>query len=144
VTGRPRTERGQITVLVVVFALCLLLAVAAVTDLSAGYLRQRAATSLAEGAALAAANGAAQAAVYADPDAEYVGFDAAAASAAVDRYLRQVGADRDFPGIRAEVRVEGDAVVVALAVPFELPFPVPGGPSRTTIATTASAAMPIY
>lgn len=139
-----RGEHGQVTILMIVFTLCVLLAVAAVTDLSAGYLRHRSATSMAEGAALAAANGAAQAAVYADPDADFVGFDEAAARSAVGEYLRQVGATDDFPGLRADVHVEADEVVVTLQVPFELPFPIPGGPGGTTITTTASARMPIY
>ena len=47
-----RDQRGQVTVMLVIFAVCLLLAISAVIDISAGYLRRQAVTNLADGARL--------------------------------------------------------------------------------------------
>jgi hypothetical protein len=139
-----KEEAGQLTVLIVVFALCLLMAVAAVTDISASYLRRQSIASLADGAALSATDGAAAAAVYGDPHASYVALDEAAARAAVDRYLRDVDAYHDFPGLRADVDVVDDTLSVRLQTPYRLPFPVPGATEETTIEATGSATLPIY
>lgn len=136
-------QEGQITAMLVIFALCLLLAISAVTDLSASYLRRQAATSLADGAALAATDGAAAAAVYGDDDA-FVQLDPAAADAAVESYLGATGAYGDFPGLQVEVAVQGHAVQVSLSMPYQLPISVPGAYSTTTIHASASAEMPIY
>ena len=81
---RRRSEAGQLTVLICVFALCLLLVIAAVTDLSASHLRKRAVTSLADGAALSASDAAAAGSVYGGADDEYVALAEPAARAAVE------------------------------------------------------------
>lgn len=137
-------EAGQITVMVVLFAVCVLLAVIAVTDISASYLRRQAATSLADGAALAATEGAVAASVYGSGDQGYVAIDQAAAEAAVDRYLSDTGSYAAYPGLHAEVAVVGDTVRVTLTMPFELPVSMPGVRDTTTIHATGSAALPIY
>lgn len=137
-------EAGQLTVLIVVFALCLLLAVAAITDVSAAYLRRQSVASLADGAALSATDGAAAAAVYGNPDAANVTLDEPAARAAVERYLQEVGAYDEFPGLRAQVAVTDDVLSVRLRFGYRLPFPVPGLRTQTTIEATGSATMPIY
>lgn len=141
--NRLHRQEGQITAMLVIFALCLLLAISAVTDLSASYLRRQAATSLADGAALAATDGAASAAVYGDDDA-FVQLDTTAAEAAVETYLDVTGAYRDFPGLHIEVVVAGHVVNVNLSMPYRLPIAVPGAQSTTTIHASASAEMPIY
>lgn len=139
-----RTEHGQLTLLIVAFALCLLLAVAAVTDISAAYLRRQSMTSLADGAALSATDGAAEAAIYGDPDAAFVTLDEVAARAAVDRYLRDVDAYRNFPGLTARVEVVDNVLSVRLQSVYQVPFPIPGARSDATIEATGSATMPIY
>jgi len=141
---RTRDETGQLTVLIVVFALCLLMAIAGVTDISASFLRRQSMASLADGAALSATDGAAAAAVYGDPDASVVTLDEPAARVAVDLYLREVDAYRDFPGLRAQVSVIDNVLQVRLQHQYELPFPLPGAKSSTTIEATGSATMPIY
>lgn len=143
-TGTERNEQGQITAMLVLFTVCLLLAIIAVTDVSAAYLRRQAATSLADGAALAASNGAAAAGVYDDANDEFVTIGQAAAQAAVDSYLANTGAYAKYPGLRVVVEVQGHTVTVSLSMPFELPVPVPGVARTTTIEAQGSSVMPIY
>jgi hypothetical protein len=139
---RGRTEAGQITAMLVIFSICLLMAIVAVTDVSASYLRRQSATSLADGAALAATQAAAAGGIYTDAD-DFVAIDEPAAEAAVDRYLREVGAYDAYPGLDASVDVERHVVSVALAMPYRLPVPVPGVERITTIHARASAELPI-
>jgi len=140
---RARADHGQVTAMLVLFAVCVLLAVIAVTDISASYLRRQATTSLADGAALAATEAAAASSVYSSPDDRYVAIDPAAAQAAVDTYLRDTGAYAAYPGLRASVVVDGFTVRVALTMPYELPVRVPGVRAATTVHATGSAVLPI-
>jgi hypothetical protein len=141
---RGASERGQVTAMLVIFALILLLAIAAVTDASAAYLRRQGVTNLADGAALAATDAAAAAGVYADPGADYVTISPEAARGAVEEYLRATGAYDDHPGLTADVTVEGYVVRVALTVPFDLPVPVPGVDETVEVHGTGSSVLRIY
>lgn len=141
---RRRSEHGQLTVLICVFALCLLLVIAAVTDLSASHLRKRAVTSLADGAALSASDAAAAGSVYGGVDDEYVALAEPAARAAVESYLAEVGAYRDYPGLVVDVQVVDVTLIVQLQMPYRLPFPIPGADRSTTIEATGSATLPIF
>jgi hypothetical protein len=143
-TARRRGEAGQITAMLVIFSICLLIAVAAVTDISASYLRRQAATSLADGAALAATDAAAAGGVYTGEDIEFVTIDEASAAAAVDEYLRNVGAYDDYPGLRVDVAVVGHTVEVTMTMPDDLPVTMPGVDATTTIHSRAAAQLPIY
>ncbi len=142
--SRCRGEAGQITAMLVIFSICLLIAVAAVTDISASYLRRQDATSLADGAALAATDAAAAGGVYAGEDVEFVTLDESAAASAVDAYLREVGAYDDYPGLRVDVVVVGHTVEVTMTMPYDLPVTMPGVDATTTIHSRAAAQLPIY
>lgn len=137
-------ENGQITAMLIVFSICLLTAVIAVTDISASYLRRQAASSLADGAVLAASDAAAEAGIYGSADDEFVTVDESAAAAAVSDYLTRARAFSDYPGLDVDVAVNGHTVTVRLAMPYELPIFMPGVPDSTTIHGTASAVLPIY
>jgi Flp pilus assembly protein TadG len=138
-----RDERGQITAMLVIFSVCLLLAIVAVTDLSASYLRRQAVTSLADGAALAASNGAA-AGIYGRSSDDFVVIGQPAAAAAVDSYLRDTGAYAKYPGLQVEVAAQGHTVTVYLSMPYRLPVPVPGVASTTTLHSSGASELPIY
>ncbi len=140
---RRKDERGQITAMLIIFAVCLLLAISAVTNIAGSYLRRQAATSLADGAALSASDAAAAGGVYGPPGA-YVVIDQAAAASAVEAYLRQTGAHGTYPGLRAEIVVDDNTVVVYLSMPYALPVTLPGVQNSTTIHASGSAVMPIY
>jgi hypothetical protein len=145
---RPARRRGGddgvITAMLVILALCLLLTIVAVTDLSAAYLRRQAASSLADGAALAATRGVTIGSVYRDPDAQFLPIDQRAAAAAVRVYFRRTGAYRDYPGLSSQVRVVGHRVVVTLVMPYRLPIPVPGVRPVTLVHASGAAELPIY
>ncbi len=141
-TRRPaRGERGAVTVLIVGFAVLLLMAVAAVVDVSAAFLRRQSLDSLADGAALRGADlGAQGSEVYAGGlDDRPLVLTADAARAGVRGYLRDVGAYRDYPGLTYTVRVQDDRVLVHLASSVDLPLSVPGGPDSARVSATGSA-----
>lgn len=142
--AQRRTESGQITAMLVLLSICLLLVIIAVTDISAGYLRRQSAVSLADAAALAATEAAAASGIYADQDPGFVTIDQADATAAVDSYLREVGAYNEFPGLALDVRVVDHRVEVALVMPYRLPVRMPGVAATTTIHALGAAELPIY
>lgn len=142
--GRLRDQHGQITAMLVIFSVCLLLAIIAVTDVSASYLRRQSATSLADGAALAASDGAAAAGIYGGTSDRFVVISQPAAEAAVDNYLRETGAYAAYPGLQVEVASSGHTVSVYLAMPYRLPVPVPGVAPTTTIHASGASELPIY
>ena len=139
-----RHQSGVITGMLVIFSICLLLTVIAVTDLSAAYLRRQAAMSLADGASLAATQAAAAGSVYTHPHGGYVAIDQRAAAAAVRAYLARTGAYGEYPGLRATVQVAGHQVLVHLTMPYHLPIPVPGVRRVTLVHATSAAELPIY
>lgn len=134
----------MITGMLVLLSLCLLIAIIAVTDLSAAYLRRENAVSLADGASLAATQAAAAGSIYRNPGASFVPIDRSAAAAAVSAYLLSIGAYRDYPGLRYVVTVVGHRVVVSLTMPYPLPIPLPGVEGSALIHATGSAELPIY
>lgn len=146
---RPRTEqgirdeRGQVTLLIVGFAVFLAMAVAVVVDATAAYLQRSGLSTLADGAALHGADlGATGADVYEGGVPEgRLEVTAAQASAAVRDYLTQVGAYRRYPGLRHTIAVDPseDRVTVRLSAPLELPLTFPGSPDRPTVSASGSA-----
>lgn len=142
--GRRRDQAGQITAMLIIFCMCLLLVVVAVTDLSAGYLRRQSAGSLADGAALAATSAAAAGSIYGGQHDRYVPIDPVAARAAVRTYFTRTRAFVHYPGLRYGVTVTGHVVTVWLSMPFTLPVPVPGVRRTTTVHGVSSAELPIY
>lgn len=141
---RSSGQAGQITAMLVMFMLCLLLTVIAITDLSAAYLRRENAISLADGASLAATQAAAAGSIYHSGDAGYVPINQPAAAKAVRSYLAATGAYADYPGLTSRVYVVGHRVVVALTMPYRLPIPVPGVRQTTLVHASAAAELPIY
>jgi|tagenome__1003787_1003787.scaffolds.fasta_scaffold20197393_2 hypothetical protein len=142
---RPRREAGTVTPLLLAFAVCLGLLIAAVTDVSAAYLRRQAAASVADGAALSASDAAAAASVYAGESRRFVPIDEEAARHAVLAYLDDSGAAHRYPGLRTDVQVlDGRTIVVDLAMPYDLPISIPGSRDSVVIRVESSAEVPVY
>lgn len=139
---RSRDDSGQVTLLVIGFALVIAMVIAVVVDASAAYLHRSGLDTLADGAALSGADGGATGEdVYTGgvPSQE-LAVTRAQADAAVRAYLRSVGAYAEFPGLTAEVTVTGgDTVRVRLSAPLELPLTFPGSPAGSTVSATGSA-----
>lgn len=134
-----RDQAGQVTVLIVGFAVVLLLMVAVVVDASAAYLRRQGLDSLADGAALAAADGVQGRQVYEGGLGERALIDPTVARAYVDDYLRAVGAARRYPGLGYRVDATTDRVVVQVSAPLDLPLTPPGWERRPVISATAAS-----
>lgn len=140
-TGRD--ERGQVTLLIVGFAVLLAMGVALVVDTSAAYLQRQGLDTLADGAALRGADlGATGREVYEGglPD-ERLRLTAARVRPAVAAYLREVGAYTTYPGLAYDVHVDAAAstVTVSLRAPIDLPLSIPGSPQRATVGAVGSA-----
>lgn len=140
-----RDDTGQTTLLIVGLAVVLLMAIAAVVDVTAAYLQRQALLTIADGAALAGAD-----AGSADEEGLYgagLGGDhrleqqRAVAQAAVADFLRVSGAHGEYPGLTFGVRIDRarDAVVVTLRAPLDLPLTVPGTPRRASISASGAA-----
>ncbi|GAA3652967.1 hypothetical protein GCM10022237_11070 [Nocardioides ginsengisoli] len=139
-----RADRGSATPLVLAFAAIVLVLVAVVVDASAAYLARERLDALADGAALQGAD------LGAQGSAAYVGglthgplpVSRAEAERAVRAYLRDTGALRAHPGLRARVEVRGERVVVVLTAPLALPLHLPGTSATTVRAVGAAVVDP--
>lgn len=142
-SDRSRDERGQVTVLIVGFAVVLAMAIAVVIDASAAYLQRQGLDTLADGAALRGADlGATGEDVYVGGVGEDpLALTEAQARAAVRGYLTDVGAFRKYPGLSYDIDVDAgdETVVVRLEAPLDLPLTIPGSPDRTVVGATGSA-----
>ncbi|MDP9820358.1 pilus assembly protein TadG-related protein [Nocardioides massiliensis] len=126
-----RDDAGSVAVLVIGFFIVALTLVAVVVDASAAYLERQRLTALADSAAIAAADGVQGEQVYERglprPGRDSrVDIDPHAARSYVAAHLTATDAWREHPGLSWTVRSDGDAVVVELRAPFELPLGVPG------------------
>jgi uncharacterized membrane protein len=138
---RAECERGQITLLVIGFAVILVALVAVVVDASQVVLLRRTLSSLADGAALTAAQSLSEPSLYAGQATASLPLDRAAAHAAVVGYLQGSGLDVTL----LRVEVVGDRVTVAVASRADLPLvgSVTSAFQGTTVVATASARSPI-
>lgn len=119
-----RDEAGQVTVLIVGFAVVLMLAVGVSVDASAAYLQRQGLDSLADGAALAGAQEVRGSAVYREGLGERAPLDTDRIRGVVARYLRGVGAYGEYPGLRWSLEFREKAVVVRVTAPLDLPIRV--------------------
>ncbi len=140
-----RDESGQTTLLIVGFAVVLLMAIAAVVDVTTAYLQRQALITVADGGALAGADAgsANEQVLYGQGigNATRLEQQRAAARTAVADFLRATGAYGEHPGLTFGVRVDParDSVVVTVRAPLDLPLTVPGSPDRTAISASGSA-----
>lgn len=133
-------EGGQVTVLIIGFALVLLLAIGVTVDASAAYLERESLATLADGAALAAADQAQGTPAYDGGLRATAPLDVRTARASVAEHLGVTGATRDHPGLAAVVDVVGDRVVVRLRAPLDLPLTMQGL-TATTVSASGSATL---
>ncbi|GAA1964722.1 hypothetical protein GCM10009798_26180 [Nocardioides panacihumi] len=142
---RRWTDRGSTIPLIVGFVAVLLVAVAVVVDATAAFLERQSLDTLADGAALQGADlGAQGLEVYAGGlGGRRLTVSEQAARAAVAGYLTDTGAYRRYPGLRFEVTVGADRVVVRLRAPADLPLHVPGSPDRPVVGASGSAVVTV-
>lgn len=138
--SRVRDEAGQVTVLIIGFALVLLMAVGVTIDASAAYLQRESLATLADGAALAAADQAQGTPAYDGGLGRTAPLDVRTARASVAEHLSVTGAVRDHPGLVVVVDVVGDRVVVRLRAPLDLPLTVQGL-TTTSVSASGSATL---
>jgi hypothetical protein len=139
---RRRDDTGQVTLLAIGFALVIAMAVAVVVDASAAYLQRSGLDTLADGAALHGADlGATGTDVYTGGvPGQRLALTEGEAQRAVEAYLHSIDAYASYPGLRAAVSVSGgDAVVVRLSAPLDLPLTFPGSPAGGSVSATGSA-----
>ncbi len=138
----PKDDSGQTTVLIIGFAIVLLLMTGVVVDSSAAYLQRQRLDTLADGAALAAADQARGEAIYNGGVDDHVPISPQTARAAVLAHLQRVDAWSAHPGLQVETHIDGDAVVVQLEAPLELPFTV-GDIGDAMVGATGAAEVPV-
>ncbi|WP_457205198.1 pilus assembly protein TadG-related protein [Nocardioides sp. P5_C9_2] len=138
-----REERGSAIPLIVGLAGVLVLAIAVVVNASSAFMQRQSLDTLADGAALYGAD-IGSAGVYAEGlPADRLLQEERAVRAAVQDYLRRVGAYDTYEGIVVLARVDAAAraVTVTLSAPLDLPLTVPGTPGRPTVSASGRAAV---
>lgn len=138
-------ESGQVTVLIIGFALVLLMAIALVVDSSAAYLQRQGLDTLADGAALHGADLGSVGAYQEGIPQERLLQTKAGVHQVVGEYLHAAGAYQRYPGLKHQVYVDPVARVVRVTVraPLELPLRIPGGTKSTMITATGTAAVTV-
>ena len=134
-----RDQRGQMSVMIVGFALVIMLAIAAITDASAAYLQHSGLDTVADGAALAGAEALNEELVYQQGLGETPDLDPDLARQRVRDYLSDTGAYARFPGLRWDPEISDNQVVVHVSAPLDLPLNVPGVQGTAVIESTGSA-----
>ena len=132
-------EDGQTALLLVGLAVVLMVLVGVTVDASAAYLRRAGLDKLADGAALAAADGIQGEQVYDGGLGEVALVDPEVARDYVAQYLAQVGATREYAGLRVDVDARTDRIVVRVSAPLDLPFTPPGWTGTPRISATAAS-----
>ncbi len=138
-------ERGSAIPLIVGLAGVLVLAIAVVVNASAAFMQRQSLDTLADGAALHGAD-IGSAGVYAEGlPADRLLQEERAVRAAVQDYLRRVGAYDSYGDIVVVARVDAAAraVTVTLSAPVDLPLTVPGTPVRPMVSASGRAAVTI-
>lgn len=141
-----RDECGSTIPLLLGLATVLLMGVAVVINASSAYLQRQSLDTLADGAALRSADLGA-AGVYADAglDQERLLQEPGAVKKVVVAYLVSVGADRTYPGLEVDARVNtlDRSVTVTLSAPVDLPLHLPGSPMTPVVAASSTAAVTV-
>ena len=137
--GEVRNQRGQMSVMIVGFALVIMLAIAAVTDASAAYLQHSGLATVADGAALAGAEALNEELVYQHGLGQTPDLVPDLARQRVRDYLRDTGAHERFPGLRWDPHISDNQVLVHVSAPLDLPLNVPGVAGTALIVSTGSA-----
>lgn len=142
---RRRDERGSTIPLIVGLAAVLLMGIALVINASAAYLQRQSLDTLADGAALRGADLGA-AGVYGEGlSVQRLLQEKGAVEKVVVAYLQSVGADKTYPGLEVDARVNfvDRSVTVTLSAPVDLPMHIPGSPSRPVVGASSTAAVTI-
>jgi hypothetical protein len=143
---RRRDEQGSTMPLIVGLASVLLLGIALVINASSAYLQRQSLDTLADGAALRGADLGA-AGVYGEGGLTQARLlqEKGAVEKVVTAYLKSVGADRTYPGLRvsARVNVADRSVTVTLQAPVTLPLHIPGSPAEPVVGASSTAAVTV-
>lgn len=137
IDARRGGEGGQISLLIIGFAVILLALVAVVVDASQAVLLRRTLASVADGAALAAAQSVAERPLYSGRANTSLPLDPAAARAAAVDYVASVGGDARL--LEVAVRADTVTVVVAAQADLALVGQVTQAFDGATVTATASA-----
>ena len=141
-----RDERGSTIPLIVGLAAVLLMGIALVINASSAYLQRQSLDTLADGAALRGADLGA-AGVYGEGGLTQARLlqEKGAVERVVTAYLRSIGADKTYPGLKVTARVNAAdrSVTVMLEAPVKLPLHIPGSPMNPVVGASSTAAVTI-
>ena len=136
-------DRGQMTLMIIGFAVIVLLLVTVVTNASKAFLWRRSISSYADAAALAASQSVGEAGIYSSDLTATLPVTERDATDAVDDFIAVAGLRGHFPDLRREVDVAPDGTVTVTLV-TTMPLAFVNGVSDgygggVTVAGTASS-----
>jgi uncharacterized membrane protein len=117
-----RRDQGQLTLLMLFYALIVTAMFVVGLDVSIAFLAQRGLSNAADGAALAAAQAVDRSSLYQIGINGTLPLSPVSVDAAVARYLTDSGVLAADPGLRWRASVQGGTVTVALSRSVRLPF----------------------
>lgn len=140
---RPGDERGQVSLLIIGFAIVLVSFAVVVVNASAAYLQRQGLDAVADGAALQGADVGSVGILGSGGAGSRLVQGPREVEAAVRHHLRVTGAYDRYPGLRHEVRVDAaaGAVTVTVRAPLDLPLTLPGLAWTRPVAATGRAAV---
>lgn len=137
-------ESGQITIMIIGFAVIAALAVGVVVNASSAFLQRRSLASWADGAALAGVQAIDHGRLYRGGVGESLPLSQAGAYAAVSDYTARHGLKERFAGFRIEsVVVDGDGGRVTVRFAATVPLLPIGDVASAPVSATASATAPL-
>ena len=143
-----RDEQGQVTLLILGFAVVVLLLVTVVTNASKAFLWQRSISSYADAAALAASQSVGEPGLYAGDLSGSLPVVQADAMRAVDAFVADNGLLARFPALDRRVAVDAATGTVSVTLTTRMPLAFPGGVAErfgdgVEVGATASATAPL-
>ena len=143
--ARP-SDSGQVTILIIGFAVIVLLLIVVVVNASRVFLAQRDLAAAADAASAAAAQAVLESAVYTGSPGQALPLDPTGATAAARAYLVAADIAGEFDDLTlVSVTTDGVSVTVTLAANISMPFTavLPGDGDRSyTITASATARSP--
>jgi len=145
---RTRDDRGQLMLLVLVYALVAAALVTVLVDTGSVFIHRRSLAAVADGAALAAAQAIDRPAFYRGDAGDAIPLDPVAARSAVEAYIQANGLEHRFGDLVVDppaISADGKVVTVQLRCRVALPFSAgfAGLPRTVEMSAAASARTPI-
>jgi hypothetical protein len=138
-----RDDSGQITLMIIGFAVIVVLAIGVVANASKAFVYRRSLASWADGAAIVAAQNVAEDAIYAGPRVDELPISATGARGAVADYVTRNALAERFEAFDVAVDVDPTAGTVTVEFAARVPLVLAGDGVSIPVTADATAVAPL-